>query len=181
MRDKRWLAARCSRSSGSTPQSHHVSSGVTRARTRSYPTCGLLLLALIGTFWTGTAAATAASDVCAKTGVTTAFAVSILGKGAYAEPVANYTPHYCAILPASNDGGSWYISILVYPKSQFQAQLAGPGTRKSLSGLGAGATSIQGTTIVFQKGAYTVHIGASFVLSNTKVLKLAHLIYAHLT
>jgi len=179
MSDKRLVASRCPRSSESTPQSHDVSSSVTRAR--SYPACGLLLLALIGAVWTGAAGAGTASDVCAKTGVTTAFAVSILGKGAYAEPVANYTPPYCAILPASNDGGSWYISIVVYPKSQFKAQLAGPGTRKSLSGLGVGAISIQGTTIVFQKGAYAVHIGASFVISSTKVLKLAHAIYAHLT
>jgi hypothetical protein len=138
------------------------------------------MLAVIGACWVGTANAGAASDVCAKTGVTTAFAISILGKGAYAEAVANYSPHYCAILPAANDGGSSYISIVVYPRSQFKTQLAGPGTRKSLSGLGSGATSIEGTTIVFQKGAYAVQIGTSFLVAKAKLIKLAHLIYAHL-
>lgn len=142
-----------------------------------------MLFALIGAGWIELAGAAATPNVCVETGVSSTVAAKTLGAGATAQNIVNYQPNYCSRFPASGDGVSKYVSIFVYPKSQFQVQIdqyLPPTPHQRLAGLGSGAIWYSDGNLLFKKGAHTVHIGASFVVAKAKLVALAHVVYAQL-
>jgi hypothetical protein len=168
-------------------------------RARGFPGLLALVLCTVGVAVTTVPAGAATANVCKAAGITRKVATKVLGSGAVAQYLKQYTPTLCEVVPKDYaDKGS--IEVYLYLKAAYGTQLSGiyPTNHKGyhrhkLHSLGSGAVYVVNQArsvddVLFVAGGYAVQLQnneaggqpKSVYPTEKEYLVLAHAIHSHL-